>query len=623
MCGFAGWVRTGGAPAEPVERRALLRRMGEQLARRGPDDERFFDDGTIAFVFRRLAVVDVAGGRQPLHGEHRPIVGAVNGEIYNHGALRAELAGRHTFASRSDCEVVVHLYEEHGTAFLERLNGMFALLLWDGERRRGLLARDRLGIKPLYYAPLNDGLLFASELKALLVHPDAPCDVAWRDLDFSYVGGEEYTAPNFGRVPSFVEGVHVLGGGESLELAAGAPAAPARYWSLLPAIERSCETASRAPEAYVTDYADLFAESVELQLMADVPVGAFLSGGLDSSMIVAAAASRGARLHCFTVSEATTVATGDVGRAARLTRALGVPFHPVRYDRATFADELDFSLARLEEMVWAMDAPRFAPEQFFKYELHRYATTAVPELKVVLLGQGADEFAGGYSRSFSSPRAAWAEYVAESLEPRVRARANEGGEEAAAHAPFHAEMLARLTVLQSHNLWNEDRVSASRGVEARVPFLDHRLVEYLAAIPAALHPQLFWNKRIVRDAARRWLGDEFTQAPKVLFWQADDRSSVHAIMAACARRAYPAFRDAYLGPAARFSTVRLDSLYHRATGEGADSRDAVQRLLACMTVAIFERMCRTLRSAAARAPVATPSPLALDPVWAEEGALRR
>ncbi|TDB79432.1 asparagine synthase (glutamine-hydrolyzing) [Actinomadura sp. KC216] len=615
MCGFAGWLRWDGAPLPVEERRALLHRMGAQLARRGPDDEGIYDDGVLSFVFRRLAVNDPAGGRQPLYDETGTIVAAVNGEIYNHAALRAGLAGRHAFAGRSDCEVVVHLYEEtRDAAFLERLRGMYALLVWDREHRRGLIARDRLGIKPLYYARLRDGLLFASELTALLAHPDCPREVEHADLDHGYIGGEKYTAVNYDRVPTFVRGVSMLGGGETLSLGATGAGAPRRYWSLLPAIARSRETAPRAPETYVREYADLLDESIRLHLEADAPVGVFLSGGLDSSL-VAAAAARTARPHCFSVCEATTIATGDMARAAGLTRTLGLPFHPVRYDRATFADELDFSLASLEELVWTMDAPRFAPELFFKFELHRYAKTVQPGLKVILVGQGADEFAGGYSTSFSSPRRAWRDYVADSLEPRVRAAAAAGER---AHAPFHCEMLARLTALQSHNLWNEDRVAAAFGVETRVPYLDHRLVEFLAAIPPVLHPELFWNKRIVRDAARRWLPPDLTGAPKVLFWQADDTSSVHAIMAACARRVYPAFRESYLGRDSA-TTGRFDALHRRVARGGPATRGPVQRLLADMTFMIFERMCGTLHALEVPVPPAEPSRLRPDADWSPEG----
>ena len=600
MCGFAGWVgRQSGVG--PAERLALLQRMGDQLARRGPDDQTFYDDGELALTFRRLAIIDQRHGRQPIFDESGTTLAVVNGEIYNHRDLRAQLQGRHRLASRSDCEVVVHLHEEHGDSFLERLNGMFALCVWDRAERRGLLARDRLGIKPLYYAWAGGGLLFASELKALLAHPGCPRVLAEDDLDLGYVGTEEYTAPRYDRVPTFVHGVALLAGGEWLPIGAGRQPRPRRYWSLQPALDRAAETPGQAAERYVDDYADLLSTSLEEHLAADVPVGAFLSGGLDSSLLVAGAAARGASLDCFSVREQTTIATGDLDRAAGLAKQLDLPFHAVRYDADRFVDQIEFGLASLEELVWAMDAPRFAPELFFKYELHRYATTVRPDLKVMIIGQGADEFAGGYSRSYTKPRASWAAYEKEITAVRSDRR-----------SPFQAEMLRRLVVLQSHNLWNEDRVAAAHGVEARVPFLDHRLVELLAGIPVGLHPQLFFDKRIIRDAAARWLPRRWREAPKVLFWQSEDRSSVHAIMAGCAHRAYPELREAYASEPTRRHWSELDAWFAQSFDPGPAGRVAVQRLLSEMTVMIFVRMCVQIGTGHWAVPPGRPSSLRLD-----------
>lgn len=600
MCGFAGWLRTDGVQA-PEQRHETLRRMGAQLARRGPDDATYYDDGLLALTFRRLAVNDPCGGRQPLVDESGTVTAVVNGEIYNHQDLRTELAPGHTLASDSDCEVVVHLYEEHGPDLLTRLNGMYALCVWDRRHRQGLLARDRLGIKPLYYTRLaRGGVLFASELKALLAHPECPREPADSDVDLSWIGTEDYTSPNAFHVPTFVRGVHLLGGGESLVLEERVAHLPRRYWSLEPSFERSRTDRRRSVAHYAEAYADLLADSFDLQLTAGAEVGAFLSGGLDSSALVAAAADRGLGPHCFSVSEPTTVATGDVGRARDLTAVLGVPFHPVRYDPARLPAELDFGLASLEELVWAMDAPRFAPESFFKFELHRYAKTVRPDLKVMLIGQGADEFAGGYSSSFSSPRPDWAAYEAEAL-----------GDSPGSESPFHAEMRRRLIVLQSHNLWNEDRVAAAFGVEARVPYLDHRLIELLASIPAELHPELFFDKAIVRRAASRWLGPRWCRAPKVLFWQATDRSSVHAVMAACARRVLPQFREQYADDLTPRAWSKLDRCRAEA-GSDALARAATQRLLAVMTTSIFARLCRDQADPTRPIPVAEASRLQLD-----------
>src|SRR5262245_18061040 len=184
MCGFAGFLTNADPrqPRTPPERAAILRAMSRQVARRGPDDETFFDDGTLALAFRRLSIVDVAGGRQPFRGEDGLVV-AVNGEIYDHAAARGRLRREHRFTSRSDGEVLVHLFEEAGADAFRYVRGMFAAVVWDPGNCRLLLARDRLGIQPLYVAPVPGGLLFASEVKALLVHPDAPAELAWEDVD--------------------------------------------------------------------------------------------------------------------------------------------------------------------------------------------------------------------------------------------------------------------------------------------------------------------------------------------------------------------------------------------------------------------------------------------------------
>jgi asparagine synthase (glutamine-hydrolysing) len=591
-----------------------LARMGEQLRRRGPDDVTSHEDGRFGVVFRRLAINDHAHGRQPITDETGSTVSVVNGEIYNHVELRSRLVGRHRLASRSDCEVVVHLWEEHGPALLNLVNGMFGICVWDSALERGMLARDRLGIKPLYYAPLGDGVLFASELTALLAHPDCPREPDPGAVDLSYVGTEDYTTPQDRVVPTFVRGVHHLGPGEWLPLDA-AGCRPARtYWSLQPALDAAVDARPLPAHDYVTGYADLFADAVRLQASADAEVGAFLSGGLDSSVIVAAAAGvRPPGPGCFSVSEPTTVAVGDLARAGDLADRLGLDFHPARFagvagDGGDAAGLLRFGLAELEEIVWVMDAPRFAPELFLKHELHRYARTVRPGLKVVLLGQGADEFAGGYSRSYSSPRPTWEAYEREALAPPD-----------GSWTPFQSEMRRRRVVLASHNLWNEDRVAASHGIEARVPFLDHRLVEFLAAIPAERHAELFFDKRIVRRAAARWLPPRWRQAPKVLFWQAGDRSSVHALMVSLVRRAYPEFRDAYSQEFGARRCRELDALA-AAVGPGLPGRVAAQQLSAAMTWSIFTRLCADLGRGRV-APGWRPSPLLPDDAWRLDGGL--
>ncbi len=626
MCGFAGFIQDADPKRQRplAERKAILRAMSRQLARRGPDEETFWDDGTLAFTFRRLSIVDVAGGRQPIWNEDRSVFVSVNGEIYNHMELRGSLRGEHAFSTRSDSEIVLHLYEERGPALLPLLNGMFAAVLWDIRERRLTLARDRLGIKPLYYARTADGLLFASELKALLVHPDCPTDLDWNDIDVTYIDQPTYFPVTPGREPTYVKGVESLPGGSYLTFAPGRGATVRTWWSLEPALERSLEEPALPAQAYVDGYAELIADSVSKRLMSDVPVGAFLSGGLDSSLVVALAARGNRDLHCYSILQHTTLVSGDAQRARDLARHLGLPFHPVRFDREDL-DALDFSLPAFEYFIWMMDGPKLDPDWLFKHELHRFAKTATPAVKVMLLGQGADEFAGGYSRS-NGRESTWSahlerrrrflhalrsrtEHVPRGLEPYLRIRPPRGDLQ-------HDDAREALEHLRYHNLWHEDRTSSSQGIEARVPFLDHRLVEYLAAIPPAMHAELFLDKAIIRAAARRSLPAEIASAPKVPSWLSVDPSSTLEMMRRLARRVYAGFREAYLGDSDLLDADAIDGLHERTEDPGEASVEPTKLLLLLMSLAVFERLCRQLRNGYEVRALGPPSPLREEPDFA-------
>jgi asparagine synthase (glutamine-hydrolysing) len=620
MCGFAGFLSTPRGTRSPAERAAILRAMSRQLARRGPDDETFFDDGALALAFRRLAIVDVGGGRQPIWNEDGSRFVAVNGEIYNHRELRRGLRDGHRFTTASDAEVVLHLFEEHGPELLPRLNGMFAIVLWDSREQRLTLARDRLGIKPLYVAHMPAGLLFASELKALLVHPDCPTELEWNDVDLSYVDGPTYFPSTPGRQPTYVRGVELLPGGTYVTAEAGRASATRRWWSLEPAFGRSLHEPVRPSAEYVDGYAELVADSVRTHLMSDVGVGALLSGGLDSSLVVALAA-RATPVHCYTFLQRTTIVSGDAERARGLARRLDLPFHPVEFGDDVL-DALDFSLETFEYFVWMMDGPKLDPDWFFKHELHRYAKTVTPAVKVMLLGQGADEFAGGYSRpnGLALPWRGHLERRRRELHKmRMRALGVPRGVEECfrAHEPCgdvqHEDAREALEHLQSHNLWHEDRTSSSQGLEARVPFLDHRLVEYLAAIPPALHAELFLDKAIVRRVAQRLLPDEWSAAPKVPSWLGVDPSSTLEMMRALARRTYVGFREKYLGGGELLDAAAMDRLHEHTDAPGPQSVVPTKRLLALMAVAVFERLCRRLRHGDDVRLLVPPSPLRARP----------
>lgn len=618
MCGFAGIINLEGLQGDPEQRRVHLRAMGQQLARRGPDDEQFYDDGFLSLVFRRLSIIDLNSGRQPIWNEDQSVFVAVNGEIYNHQDIRRRLSERHTFATRSDSEVIVHLYEERGAALLEELNGMFAFLVWDTRKRCLLLARDRLGIKPLFYTLAGNSLLFASELKALLAHPLCPRDLDWQSLDPGHGGMHSLS--------SCIKGIQHLRGGSYLLLEQGKAPGPRPYWSINDHFPAAQNDDARSAEDYISQYGELLHDSVHGQLMSDVPVGLFLSGGIDSTLLATLAADAQQELHCFTVVEDSTIEAGDVEQARRACAELGLHYYPVRYDAQTVLDELDYNLAQFEFLVWAVETPRFSLEWMLKHELHRYAKTRMPQLKVILLGQGADEFAGGYSQSMGRESNSWQNYTHRiaGLHEQLR-RAGAGIPEhmfpalAAGYPPdretsrlaeYHRHMMMRVSSLQSYNLWHEDRTSACQGVEARVPFLDHRLVELLASVPAALHETLFFNKHIVRTQLERALPSYPRDKLKVRFYSTGKGESIGRLRANILRRVFPEFRSKYLDqPGAIFSAASLTAGYQQIISGSGGSEADVQALFQCMAITVFDHLCKTIPAAGAPPGVNPPSPL--------------
>lgn len=590
MCGFAGFVAFSDQRLDVAGRKAVLQRMGRAIAHRGPDDEQFYDDGVLSLVFRRLSIIDLKGGNQPFRNARGNLISVVNGEIYNHQGLRQLFPADHEFATHSDCEVPLHLFEREGVSAMQRLDGMFALLIWDREKQSLVLARDRFGIKPLYVAALPNGLLFGSELKALLAHPDCPRTVDWRAL-------EQPTFLMRSPVPTYIQGIEHLPGGQVMSVDAQGSRRET-YWR----IEDHLGTAplgDRA-EAYRAAYDEAIEQAIVSHLLSDVPVGLHLSGGIDSSLIAATAAKHRADLSCFTVVERTSFRAGDVESAKRLTSSLGLPWHPVLFDFRTLLDDIQFDLASFEKSVAMMDSPRFNPEWIFKEELHRFSRREHPALRVVLLGQGADEFAGGYSHRIDRPRSHWAQYLDEEVRRGLGQAASVAlgmPERFNALArvphrdgldPFHQFMPLQINQLQHYNLWHEDRTSMAQSLEARVPFLDHHVVELLASVPASLHSELFWNKSIVRAALQKRVPQFDKNHPKVPFVSTNDQRSILIIVHEMLRRVAPAFIEKYLSRAdGPFDAEALrNDLLHTLSRRGAFHEES-WRLMECMAIVIF------------------------------------
>lgn len=382
MCGIAGVALPGGAWVD----RDGVRRMAATLRRRGPDAEGFYFAPGVGLGHRRLSIVDVQGGQQPFVSTRGRVAVAVNGEIYNHASLRSELIQRgHRFKTRSDCEVVLHGYEEDGVAFFRRLNGMFALAIWDGRTAPGrlVLARDRMGQKPLYFATLPDGgLAFASELKALLQHPGvdrsvSPAALA-RYLVFEYVPAP-YSIVAGAR--KLLPAHHLTWEGEGGTIRTG------RYWSLPLGEADPSPRATMDGRSVVERFSSLLLQSVQRRLMSEVPLGVFLSGGLDSSAVLACLAQ---------ITDPRSIRTFTIGfddksfdesrHAERVARHFGTDHHCelLRPEDA---------LGLIPDISDWLDEPFGDASLVPTYLLSRFARQHVT---VALGGDGADELLGGY-----------------------------------------------------------------------------------------------------------------------------------------------------------------------------------------------------------------------------------
>jgi asparagine synthase (glutamine-hydrolysing) len=569
--------------------------MGATLRLRGPDEETFYYDDNLSFVFRRLSIIDVDGGTQPIWNENQSIFVAVNGEIYNHQELHQKLNDSHVFRSQSDSEIVLHLYEEYGVKALDFLNGMYAVVIWDTSNKTLLLARDRLGIKPLYYAETEHGLLFGSELKALLMHPDCP-------RTFDWTGMSSQAVQENNPVSTYVKNIYHLPAGHFAFYREQEAFNPEPYWDIANYFKSSKSPPIQKTTSIENDYYELLADSVKKQLMSDVPVGLFLSGGVDSSIIAGLFAKVTKNIHCFTVVERTTYRSGDVQQAKNIAESLGLPFYPIYFDTDDIVSR--FKLGDFEDLICLMESPRFDPEWLFKSELHRAARHFVPELKVILLGQGADEFCGGYSKYLGSEFPDWEDYllhlkesiseqviVDKGISTRFENSVNTAFYTDTSLNIYNQKMKALTYQLQHYNLWHEDRTSSYHGVESRVPFLDHRLVELLAGVPEGQQEELFWNKRIVRSVADRCLPDYPKEHHKVPFFLTDDSSSIYDFAVSMCMNIYPDFKRKYLDVEnPLFHTDAMDDLFSSVQKEGFNHNNAWQ-LLEYMAVCVFQQYC--------------------------------
>jgi asparagine synthase (glutamine-hydrolysing) len=559
MCGIAGIV---GSSRRPVDE-AVLRGMNDALWRRGPDDDGYFVRDQIGLAMRRLSIIDVAGGRQPIHNEDKSVWVVFNGEIYNHDELREDLQRRgHHFYTRSDTETLVHVYEEFGDAGINRVRGMFAYALWDERRNRLLLARDRLGIKPLYYG-LHDGrLFFASELRAFRHVPDFPHTLnpesVERYLTYLYVPGPETIWKDVVELPP----AHYL-------VYEGGVASQHEYWDVMYRAERQVP-ATEWRERFLAQ----FRSSVKSHLMSEVPLGAFLSGGIDSSAMVAVMAQESANpVKTFSIGYEGQGAFQDERPYARVVaERYGTEHH----EFVVTPDIADL----LPDLIDTMEQPFADSSVIPNYYISKLTRQHVT---VALSGLGGDEIGGGYQRYLGMLwaerygrlpgvlRPAWLEaamrrlpdvrsgrrwidqakrfFATTRLQPAARyaamvttfsavdrqrllapdfvAQAATGDAQklvtevfGSGHADsiLHAAMLADLgSYLPGDLLALADRVSMRHSLEVRVPFLDHPLVELMAGVPDSLKVHGRVKKVLMREAFRGLLPPSILGRRKVGF----------------------------------------------------------------------------------------------------------
>ena len=376
MCGICGVFYSD--RTRRVNRDALVA-MNQQIVHRGPDDDGFFIEENVGLAMRRLSIIDIQTGHQPLSNEDGSVWIVFNGEIYNHQDLREDLQSRgHRYRTKSDTETIVHLYEEYGRNCVEHLRGMFAFAIWDRSKRCLFIARDRLGIKPLYYRYDGNTLLFGSEIKTILacpgVKPEFNRGTLAEYLAFGYIAGAE----------SMYAGIRKLMPGHILTLDERGQLVTSSYWDL----DVKADDGSQPREHYVRRYREQLEECVSSHLMSDVPLGVFLSGGLDSSAVAALTTRiRKEPIETFSVGYGEE-AYSELPYARTVAEHLKSRHHEVHLSR----DEFFQTLPRL---IWHEDEPIVWPSSVALYFVARLARERVT---VVLTGEGSDETLGGYTR---------------------------------------------------------------------------------------------------------------------------------------------------------------------------------------------------------------------------------
>jgi asparagine synthase (glutamine-hydrolysing) len=540
MCGIAGQFKY--ERHEPVDP-AVVRRMAQSIAHRGPDDEGYLISGSLGLGFRRLSIIDLAGGHQPMSDIEQTVWVIFNGEIYNYKELRAELEQKgHRFQTRSDTEVIIHGYKEWGTGVFSHLNGMFGLAIWDAGRQRLVVARDAMGIKLVYFRVADGELTFGSEVRAVLAATDeAPeVDPVAVSLFLKY----RYTPSPM----TVFRGIRKLAPGSMLVVEQG-NCREARWYDYTPV---PFDNPARDAEA-TRELLDLYKGAVQRHLLSDVPVGILLSGGLDSGLLLALMNEHGREWPAFTVGYGDSFDDDELADAADTAKALGARHIPVRLDRQEFERSLPKIVACLEEPIASSS---IVPMYFVSQR-------AREDVKVALIGQGPDELFCGYKRHIgvyygeswrSLPRgvrsliggavnrlprnetlkrgvyslgiddrlARYQHVFALAPDETVRGLFRDGLLPERSHEPVdywvsllpemeHLDDLAGFQLLEVRSslpdelLMFGDKLSMAHGLEARVPYLDRTVVEFAQRLDATLKIRNGKGKWLHREVCRQYL----------------------------------------------------------------------------------------------------------------------
>jgi asparagine synthase (glutamine-hydrolysing) len=621
MCGIAGIFEFG---QDTRASATALREMCRVMTHRGPDDEGFYTDGCLGLGMRRLSIVDLTTGHQPISNEDGSLWIVFNGEIYNHLALREQLIARgHSYSTHSDTETIIHLFEEYGADCVQHLRGMFAFAIWNRNTKTLFIARDRLGIKPLYYKLTPERLLFGSEIKVVLAHggirPEFNRAALPEFLAFGYLSGED----------TFYSGIGKLPPGHTMTIGPDGKPEIREYWDL----DATKPHESRDQNYYVRSYRELLEGAVQSHLMSDVPLGVFLSGGLDSSAVAA----------LMTKIRREPIETFSVGYReqtySELPHARTVADHLKSLHREVLIGEQDF-FDSLPRLIWHEDEPIVWPSSVALYFVAKLARERVT---VVLTGEGSDETLAGYTRyAFTLKNAAldrvyrgvvpsfarrqlrstlansaligatarrklahtflaldgeaWSEFYFDNFFSAF-GKAEQFGLLTADFAQQFAPETAYREVLKywEHSsgpllqrllytdiktylvelLMKQDNMSMAASIESRVPFLDHVLVEFASRIPREVQLKGLAGKQILKKAMEDLLPHSIIYRPKLGFptpwsgWLAGSRlDSIEAMLLEprSLNRGY-------------FRREVIQKLFHEHRAKHRDNYDRIRRLL--------------------------------------------